>query len=136
MKTKTATQALQYGFRKELDVSFENALSLTREALKSEGFGVLWEIDLKTTLKEKLGVDFRNYKILGACNPALAHHALQAELELGLLLPCNVIVYEEDSKCVVSVVDAIKMLSIVGNDELNPIARTVNDKLNRALESL
>jgi uncharacterized protein (DUF302 family) len=136
MAIQSPMRELDYGFHRSLDCSFEDALARTREALKTEGFGVLCEIDVKNTLKEKLGVDFRNYKILGACNPALAHHGLQAEIELGLLLPCNVIVYEDNGKCIVSMIDANKMLSVVGNKELLPIAKVVNEKLGNALENL
>lgn len=106
-----------------------------REALKAEGFGVLCEIDIKEKLKEKLGVDFRNYVILGACNPALAQ-TLQDEINISLLLPCNVIVYEKDGRSVVSAVDAAKMLSVVGNPKLESTASEVNEKLRRVIENL
>ena len=112
------------------------AVEKARAALKAEGFGVLCEIDIKEKLKEKLGVDFGNYVILGACNPALAYETLQEEINIGLLLPCNVIVYEEDNRTVVSAVDAAKMLSVVGNPQLESTASTVNEKLRRVIDSL
>jgi uncharacterized protein (DUF302 family) len=126
----------KYGFSKLLDVSYEEAIEKTRAALKQEGFGVLTEIDLKEKLKEKLGVDFRRYVILGACNPALAYETLQQEINIGLLLPCNVIVYESDGRTMVSAVDAARMLSVVGNPKLEATAQTVNDKLRRVIAGL
>ena len=105
-----------------------------REELKSEGFGVLCEIDVQATLKEKLGVEGEPYLILGACNPPLAHQALQAEPELGVLLPCNVVVYTRNGQTHISAVDAERMLSIVGNDQLAPIATDVRGKLARVVE--
>ncbi|MFY9611514.1 MAG: DUF302 domain-containing protein [Blastocatellia bacterium] len=107
-----------------------------REALKKEGFGVLCEIDIKEKLKEKLGVDFRNYVILGACNPALAYQTLQEEIDIGLLLPCNVIVYEQYGRSVASAVDADRMLSVVGNPKLESAASQVNEKLRRVIDNL
>jgi uncharacterized protein (DUF302 family) len=110
-----------------------------RAALKDEGFGVLSEIDIKDKLKEKLGVDFRNYVILGACNPALAYKTLQQEINIGLLLPCNVIVYEaaEPGKSVVAAIDARMMLSVVGeNATLDAVATEVNEKLTRVVAQL
>src|SRR5688572_25261293 len=92
--SSTGRSDITYGYSRTLDLAYEQAVESTREALKAEGFGVLSEIDIKDKLKEKLGVDFRKYVILGACNPALAYETLQQELEIGLLLPCNVIVYE------------------------------------------
>jgi uncharacterized protein (DUF302 family) len=129
-------QQTKYGFSKTIDLPFEEAVEKTREALKSEGFGVLSEIDIKEKLKEKLGVDFRRYTILGACNPPLAYKTLQEELEIGLLLPCNVIVYEADEagKAVVAAVDAKAMLSVVGsNPTLDAVSMEVNERLSRVL---
>ena len=134
-----STQKLQrskYGFSKSLDLTYEEAIEKTRAALKQEGFCVLTEIDLKEKLKEKLGVDFRRYVILGACNPQLAYETLQQEIDIGLLLPCNVIVYENDGRTVVSAVDAAKMLSVVGNPKLESTADKVNEKLRRVIDSL
>ena len=109
--------------------SFADAVERVRAELKEEGFGVLCEIDVQATLREKLGVDQAPYVILGACNPPLAHEALAAEPELGTLLPCNVVVYERDGETHISAIDAERMLSIVGNDELAPVAATVREKL-------
>ena len=126
----------QYGFSKTIDLPYEEAVEKARAALKAEGFGVLSEIDIREKLKEKLGVDFRRYVILGACNPALAYETLQEEINIGLLLPCNVIVYEQDGRTVVAAVDAAKMLSVVGNPTLESTASKVNEKLRRVIESL
>lgn len=125
-----------YGFTRKLELPFAEAVEQTTEALKKEGFGVLTEIDMKAKLKEKLGVDFQNYVILGACNPSLAYQALQEELDLGLLLPCNVIVYEQYGGSVVAAIDAKKMMSVVENPKLEAISETVNEKLRRAIESI
>ena len=128
-----------YGFSRTLSVPFEQAREKARAALKEEGFGVLCEIDIKDKLKEKLGVDFRSYTILGACNPPLAYKALQEEINIGLLLPCNVIVYEaaEEGKSVVAAIDAKTMLSVVGdNATLNAVATEVNEKLQRVVAQL
>ncbi len=127
---------LNYGYGRVLDQPFDIALQRTRESLKAEGFGVLCEIDIKEKLKEKLGVEFPNYVILGACNPPLAYHALQAEMNLGLLLPCNVVVYEKDGKSFVAAINAAKMLSIVGNAALEATAGQVNEKLERVINNL
>jgi uncharacterized protein (DUF302 family) len=108
---------------------FTEAVERVREALAHEGFGVLCEIDVQATLKKKLDVEREPYLILGACNPPLAHEALNAEPELGTLLPCNVVVYERDGQAHVAAVDAEQMLSIVGNDELAPIAAEVRRRL-------
>jgi len=137
-----STQQLQhsrYGFSKTVDVPYEVAVEKTRATLQQEGFGVLCEIDIKEKLKEKLGVDFRNYVILGACNPPLAYKTLQQEIEIGLLLPCNVIVYEtEAGKSVVAAIDAKTMLSVTGSDNaiLNTVAAEVNEKLKRVVAQL
>jgi len=126
-----------YGFGKELSISYEEALDKVPEALKEQGFGVLTEIDVKATLKKKLDVDFRKYKILGACNPPFAHRALEAELEIGLLLPCNVIVYENDSgKATVMAMDPEAAMKMVDNPEVAAVAGEVKARLIKALESL
>jgi uncharacterized protein (DUF302 family) len=125
-----------YGFSKTVDLPYAEAVEKTRAALKEEGFGVLCEIDLKEKLKEKLGVDFRNYVILGACNPPLAYETLQQEINIGLLLPCNVIVYDDDGRTVVAAIDAARMLSVVHNPRLDSTASTVSDKLRRVIESI
>ena len=126
-----------FGIRKALRATYDEALTRVPEALKAEGFGVLTEIDVQSTLKQKLGVEFRRYKILGACNPPLAHQALQAELEIGLMLPCNVVVYEgDDGKAVVVAIDPTKTLVITGNPKLEELAGAVKEKLTRAMEKL
>lgn len=125
-----------YAFRTKLNLPYEQAIEKVTAALKAEGFGVLTEIDVKATLKKKLDVDFRRYVILGACNPKLAHQALNSELEIGLLLPCNVIVYEEDGGSVVSIVDPIAMLGVVGNPALDAIATEARTRLRRVLEAV
>jgi uncharacterized protein (DUF302 family) len=132
-------QHAKYGFSKTIGLPYAEAVEKTRAALKVEGFGVLTEIDMKEKLKEKLGVDFRNYVILGACNPPLAYKTLQQELNIGLLLPCNVIVYETDEpgKSVVAAIDARMMLSVVGeNATLDAVATEVNEKLKRVIAQL
>ena len=132
-------QHSKYGFSRTLDVSYEEAVKKTTAALKEEGFGVLCEIDIKEKLKEKLGVDFRRYIILGACNPPLAYKTLQEAINIGLLLPCNVVVYEADEvgKCVVAAIDAKAMLSVVGsNAKLDSVATEVNEKLKRVVAQL
>ena len=133
-------QHSKYGFSKTVDLPYEEAVEKARAALKLEGFGVLCEIDIKEKLKEKLGVDFRNYVILGACNPPLAYKTLQQEIGIGLLLPCNVIVYQADEgeKTVVASIDAKTMLSVVGgnNATLDAIATEVNEKLRRVVAQL
>lgn len=130
------TQHSKYGFSKTVDVPYEEAVEKARAALKEEGFGVLCEIDIKEKLKEKLGIDFRNYVILGACNPPLAYKTLQQEINIGLLLPCNVIVYDADQagKSVVAAIDARAMLSVVGdNASLDAVAAEVNERLKRVV---
>jgi uncharacterized protein (DUF302 family) len=114
--------------------SFVDAVERVRAELKGEGFGVLCEIDVQATLREKLGVEQEPYTILGACNPPLAHQALSAEPQLGTLLPCNVVVYEREGETHISAIDAERMLSIVGNDELAPIAAQVREKLANVIE--
>jgi uncharacterized protein (DUF302 family) len=125
------------GIRKDLRATFDEALARVPEALKSEGFGVLTEIDIQSTLKQKLGVDFRRYKILGACSPPFAYESLQAELAMGLMLPCNVIVYEgDDRRAVVVAVDPTRTVATTGNPKLVELAETVKLKLTRALDKL
>jgi uncharacterized protein (DUF302 family) len=125
-----------YGYGRMLTIPFETAVQRAKESLKSEGFGVLCEINIKEKFKEKLGVDFAKYMILGACNPTLAYGALQQEMNLGLLLPCNVIVYEKGERSFVGAIDAAKMLSVVGNPELTATADAVNQKLRRVIDNL
>jgi len=129
---------LTYGFKKTLSASLDEADARVREALKKEGFGVLTEIDVKGTLKQKLGVDFRPYRILGACNPPLAHRALTAELDIGLLLPCNVVVYagEREGTSVVAILDPAKQLALSDRSDLAPLAEEVRSKMMRVLDAL
>jgi uncharacterized protein (DUF302 family) len=125
---------MTFGIRKETRATFDEALARVPEALKTEGFGVLTEIDVQSTFKQKLGVDFRRYKILGACNPPFAHQALTEELDAGLLLPCNVVVYEgEDKRAVVMAIDPTQTVAATGNPALGELAATVKEKLARAL---
>jgi uncharacterized protein (DUF302 family) len=131
-------QASGYGISITLNLPFDRALARTRDALAGEGFGILTEIDVTGTLRKKLDVEFRPYVILGACNPPLAHRALSAELDIGLLLPCNVIVYAADNpdRTVVAALDPVAALSLTDNDAVKPLAQEVRVKLQRALESL
>jgi uncharacterized protein (DUF302 family) len=126
--------ATRYTLTATTDLPFTDAVARVREELQAEGFGVLCEIDVQATLKARLDVDGEPYLILGACNPPLAHQALQAEPDLGVLLPCNVVVYERDGRTTVSAVDAERMLSIVDNDALAPIAADVRERLVRVVE--
>ena len=115
---------------------FEQTIEKVTAELKKEGFGVLTSIDVKETLKQKINVDFKKYTILGACNPPIAHKALREEEELGLLLPCNVIVYEKDDKTRVSIFDPMVMTWIVENDQMKLIAAEVQEKLHRVLAAV
>jgi len=123
-----------YALTGETTLPLAEAVARVREELKVEGFGVLTEIDVQATLKEKLDIDTDPYVILGACNPPLAHQALQAEPDLGVLLPCNVVVYERGGVTHVSAVDAERMLSIVDNDELASVAEDVRARLGAVVE--
>ena len=126
-----------YTYRKQLTLPYEEAVETVTAALKEEGFGVLTEIDVRQTLKKKLDVEFPRYIILGACNPPLAHKALLAEHEIGALLPCNVVVYDDEAGgSVVTAVDPGTMLGVVQNAELQPIADEVTERLQRVLRSL
>ncbi len=122
--------------RIRLSAPYERALDMARAALKTEGFGVLTEIDVKETLKAKIGADFRKYDILGACNPSIAFMGLQRHLELGLLLPCNVIVYEEGDGSVVSIQDPGEMLAVTNNPELEEVATIARGHLERVIAAL
>ncbi len=125
-----------YGYGRSVDLPFGRAIERVTETLKEEGFGILSRIDIHEKLKEKLGVEFQNYAILGACNPPIAYRSLQIEPDLGLLLPCNVIVYEKEGRSVVAAIDAKKMLSVAGNRELEEAAEQINAKLRRAIDNL
>lgn len=136
---KRSIDKIKYGYVREVASAFEEAVEQAREALKTEGFGVLTEIRMDEKLKEKLGVDFRKYIILGACNPPLAYRTVQEDINIGLLLPCNVIVYEADdpSRSVVAAIDADAMMSVVGDaPQIVEVATEVNQKLQQALEKI
>ena len=126
-----------YGFSTQLHIPFQEAIGKVTEALKREGFGVLTDIDVQSTLKSKLNLDMRPYRILGACNPPFAHRAIMAEPDIGLLLPCNVLVREEeDGSITISFMDPEAVLELVGKPEMKEIAMEVKAKLVRARDSL
>ena len=126
-----------YGFSKIVDLSYEDAIEKVIEELKKESFGVLADLDFKAILKMKLDVDFKPYRVLAACNPPNAYKALQSEEQLGLLLPCNVIVYvNDDSKTVVAAIDPVANMGAVDNDIVKEVAETIQSKLRNVMESL
>jgi uncharacterized protein (DUF302 family) len=127
---------IHYGFTKELDIPYETVVELVREALKKEGFGVLTEIDVKEKMKEKLGLDMRKYIILGACNPPNAYQAILAEENIGLMLPCNVIVYEKGSQTVLSVIRPTVAMQMIDNVELQKLAEAVEGQLKKAFDAI
>jgi uncharacterized protein (DUF302 family) len=128
---------MSYYFSKIINASFEQAIAKVTEELKKEGFGILTEIDVKETLKKKLGVDFQKYKILGACNPPFAYQALQAEPKIGIMLPCNFIVQElSEGKVEVATIDPATSMQAVGNPKLESVAEQVRSKLKRVIDSL
>ena len=131
-------QTTRYGMGTRVRLSYADAVSRTKTALAAEGFGVLCEIDIAATLKKKLDVEFRPYVILGACNPFLAHRALQAERDIGLLLPCNVIVYaaDEPGECAVTAMDPVEALQLTGNEAVRSVAEEVRSRLRRVLEAV
>lgn len=134
---KNVTNTMNYFYSKITDKSFDEAITAVTELLKEEGFGVLTEIDVRETLKKKLDVDFKNYRILGACNPGFAHKALLAEDKIGVMLPCNVIVEEhEDGRVEVSAVDPVASMQAVSNDGLKPIAEEVRSNLQKVIDRL
>ena len=127
----------KYGFTKVVNLGYQEAIEKVTEELNKEGFGILTEIDVKETLKKKLDVDFKPYKILGACNPPFAHEALKSEEQIGLMLPCNVIVYVNDkSKTVVAAVDPMASMQAVKNDKLDEVAETIQSKLKKVINGL
>ena len=126
-----------YGFSKFINLSYERAIEKVTEELKKEGFGILTEIDVKETFKKKLDVDFKKYKILGACNPPFAYEALKSEEQIGLMLPCNVIVYENSlGQTVVAAIDPIASMRAVENESLGKIAGEVQKRLKKVIENL
>ena len=130
-------QVKKYAFSTILDVAYEDAVSRVTDALKGEGFGVLTEIDVKANLKKKLDKDFRKYVILGACNPPYAYRSLEADLDVGLLLPCNVIVYEtDDKKAYIAAINPVSALEVIQSQKLKAIAEEVSVKLKRVVESV
>lgn len=127
---------ITYGFIKELDLPFTEVIKNVSEALKKEGFGILTTIDLKEKFREKLGIDFKNYVILGACNPPLAHKSLLAEETIGLMLPCNVIVYEKGNKTAVGIIKPSAAMGLIENKQLKEIAEIVEAKLKKVFDIL
>jgi len=127
---------MKYGFVKKLDLALDDALIKVRDELKKEGFGILTTIDVQQKFKEKLGIDFPKYMILGACNPPLAHKAISAEWDIGLLLPCNVTVYEKDDSVYVGIMKPTQAMASVQNDDLRNIAQEVETKLKSVFDSI
>ena len=127
---------MEYGFSKTTDLSYEDAIEKVTAELQKEGFGVLTTIDVRETLKKKLDVDFTRYIILGACNPPFAYKALQVEEQIGMLLPCNVIVYEKEGKTVVGAFDPMVMTTILGNEKMQPIATEIKQRLERVISGV
>lgn len=126
----------QYVMKREVELSFEGAREKVRERLKEKGFGVLSEIDVKETLKKKLDVDYDEYVILGACNPPFAYEALKAEKDIGVMLPCNVIVYKDKENTFVSAIDPETAMSGIENEDLRKVAKSIKDKLKEVVESI
>ena len=126
-----------YAIGRSVPLAYEQAVARIKDALQQQGFGVLTEIDVQATLKKKLDVDFKKYVILGACNPPLAYQGFQAEPDIGLLLPCNVVVYEEaPARSRVAVLDPVAQLGISGREDLEPVARQARERLEKALEQV
>lgn len=128
---------MSYSFSKKVNLSYEQAIEKTREELKKEGFGVLTEIDVRDVLKKKLNVEFKKYKILGACNPPFAYQALQSEEQIGLMLPCNLIVYEDDQGSItVAAIDPVASMHAIHNPDLIKIAGQIQQKLKKVIERI
>ncbi len=128
---------MSYYFAKTIkDKSFDDVIAAVTDALKDEGFGVLTDIDLRATMRKKLDIDFRDYRILGACNPGLAHQALEAEDKIGTMLPCNVIVQRTDAGIEVAAVDPKASMQAVENADLEPVAQAVHDKMKKVIAAL
>lgn len=127
---------MDYGYKKRLDIGYEAAIAKTREELSKEGFGVLTEIDVKETLKQKINVDFDKYIILGACSPPFAYEALKSERDIGLLMPCNIIIYEKEGKTFVSAVMPSVAMGMIDNEKLAEVAAEVEPKLKKVIDSI
>jgi uncharacterized protein (DUF302 family) len=127
---------IEYGFIKELDADFESTVDAVKDALREEGFGILVAIDVREKLHERLGIAFEKYTILGACDPASAHKALMAEENIGLMLPCNVIVYEHDGKAIVGVIRPTVAMEMIDNPDLRRIAKDTERRLKHVIDSL
>jgi uncharacterized protein (DUF302 family) len=127
---------MRYGYKRQVKITHDDAVKKAREELQKEGFGILTEIDVKATLKKKLDVEYGNYIILGACNPPFAYQALQTEKDIGLLLPCNVIVYEQDGDIYVSAILPTVAMSMVENENLRDIAEQVEEKLKKVVDNI
>ena len=127
---------LNYGFIKEIEISIEEAVKKVTEELKKEGFGILTKIDVRNKFKEKLGIEFKKYMILGACNPSSAYKAILAEENIGLMLPCNVIVYEKENKTIISIIKPTVAMSMIDNEELREIAEKIEKKLRSIIDSI
>ena len=125
-----------YGYSKKVALAFEQAITNTKEALKNEGFGVLTEIDIQATLKKKIDVDMDNYTILGACHPSSAYQSIQSEIEIGLMLPCNVIVYQKDSQVFVSAIKPSVAMGMIKNNALGEVASDIETRLKTVIDSL
>lgn len=127
---------MNYGITKTVNLSYEEAIEKVTEELKKEGFGVLTTIDVKETFKKKLDVDFDKYIILGACNPPFAYEALKAEMQIGLLMPCNIIIYEKDGKTIVSAFNPATIAAVSNNENLNELSAKLNEKIYKVLENI
>ena len=127
---------LKYGFTKELDISFYKAIDKVTNELEKEGFGILTKIDVKEKFKEKLDIDFKNYVILGACNPQSAYEAIMAEENIGLMLPCNVIVYEKEKHTIVSIISPTTAMGMINNEDLKKVGERIENKLKQVIDVL
>jgi len=127
---------MKYGYKRQVNISYSDAVTKVKAELQKEGFGVLTEIDVKATLKKKLNVDYDNYIIIGACNPPFAYQALQAEKDIGLLLPCNVIVYDEGGKTSAASILPTQAMSMIENKKLHGIAIQVESKLKKVIDNI
>jgi len=127
---------ISYGYSKKVNVSFEKAIENTKQELKKEGFGVLTEIDIKGTLKKKINVDMDNYTILGACHPPSAYQSIQSEIEIGLMLPCNVIVYQKNNQVFVSAIKPSMAMGMIENNSLEEVATDIESRLKKVIDNL